>query len=133
VAPTGILAVSSLASTDIYENDKFLGSAPATIALPAGTHTLEYRHGNLRTKVRHIVRSNETTKAAVAFDVTVQINANPWADVFLDGASKKRLGQTPLSDIRVPIGSVLTFQNPKYPAKQYRVSGTETRIQIVFP
>jgi hypothetical protein len=135
VAPvlTGMLAVSSPISTEIYQGEKFLGSTPTSIELPAGTYALEYRHGDLRQTVTHIVKPRETTTAMVTFDVTVQINARPWAQVYIDGAQRRPLGQTPLSEIKVPIGSALIFENPNFPAKTYRVTGKETAIQIAFP
>jgi hypothetical protein len=129
----GTLAVSSPTSVDIYEGDQYLGSAPVSLELPAGMHTLEYRHGNLRKTATHIVNANEIGRTMIAFDATVQINSRPWAEVFLDGADRKDLGQTPLSGVRIPIGSVLIFQNPQFQSKKYRVTGNETGIQIVFP
>jgi hypothetical protein len=129
----GTLAVSSPTSIDIYKDDAYLGSAPVSLDLPAGSQTLEYRHGNLRRSVTHVIKGNETTKAMITFDVTVQINSRPWAEVFLDGVERKDLGQTPLSGVRVPIGGVLSFQNPQFQTKKYRVTGNETGIQIVFP
>ena len=54
----------------------------------------------------HVIKGNETTKAMITFDVTVQLNSKPWAEVFLDGVERKDLGQTPLSGVRVPIGGV---------------------------
>jgi hypothetical protein len=128
----GTLAVSSPASVDIYKDDAYLASTPVSLELPAGMHTLEYRHGNLRKNVTHVINGNETTRAMVTFEVSVQINSRPWAEVFLDGIERKALGQTPLSGVRVPIGSVLIFENPQFQAKRYRVTGNE-RIQIVFP
>lgn len=135
VAPfePGTLAVSSPTSAEIYLGDKYLGSTPTTLELPAGSHTLEYRHGDLRQLVTHVVKAKETTTAMVTFDVTVQINARPWAQVFVDGSQRRPLGQTPLSDVKVPIGSALVFENPNFPAKTYRVTGKETAIQMVFP
>jgi hypothetical protein len=118
---------------DIFEGDQYLGSAPVSLELPAGVHTLEYRHGNMRKTSTHNINANETARAMIAFDATIQINSRPWAEVFLDGAEKKDLGQTPLSGVRVPIGSVLIFQNPQFQSKKYRVTGNETGIQIVFP
>jgi hypothetical protein len=129
----GVLAISSPTSIDIYKDDTYLGSAPISLDLPAGTHTLEYRHGNLRRFITHVVNSNETTKSMITFDVNVQINSKPWAEVFLEGIDRKDLGQTPLSGVRVPIGSVLVFENPRFQTKRYRVTGNETGIQIVFP
>src|SRR5436190_15140537 len=132
-AAAGTLAVSSQTSVDIYKDDAYLGAAPVSLELSAGTHTLEYRHGSLRKYVTHVINSNETTKTMITFDVSVQINAKPWAAVFIDGVEKKALGQTPLSGVRVPIGSILIFENPRFQTKTYRVTGNETGIQIVFP
>ena len=132
-AASGTLAVSSPTSVDIYKDDAYLGSVPVSLELPAGTHTLEYRHGSLRRNVTHVINSNETTRAMITFDVNVQINSKPWAEVFMDGVERKALGQTPLSGVRVPIGSVLIFENPQFQTKKYRVTGNETGIQIIFP
>ncbi len=69
----------------------------------------------------------------VTFDVTIQINARPWAQVYVQGPQRRSLGQTPLSDVKVAIGNALVFENPNFPAKTYRVTGKETAIQVVFP
>jgi hypothetical protein len=132
-AANGTLAVSSLTSVDIYKGDAYIGAAPVSLELPAGTHTLEYRHGNLRTTQTHVINGNETTRARITFDVTVQINSRPWAEVFVDGVERRALGQTPLSNVRVPIGGVLVFENPAFQKKTYRVTGNESGIRMVFP
>jgi hypothetical protein len=135
VVPAGIgtLAISSPTSVDIYEHDEYVGSVPVSLELPAGAHTFEYRHGDLRRVLTHIINSDETTKAMITFDVSVQINSRPWAEVFLDGVERKPLGQTPLSGVRVPIGGVLLFENPQFETKRYRVTGNETGIRNLFP
>ena len=103
-----------------------------TVQLPAGRHTVEYRHGDLRTVLTHDIRTNQTTTASVGFQVTVQVNAKPWAQVFLDGASRRALGQTPLG-VTVPIGGVLVFENPNFTSKSYRITDKDTAIQVNFP
>ncbi len=135
VAPiqTGTLAVSSPTTVDIYMGDQLVGSAPTTLVLPAGNQTVEYRHQDMRKTVTHVIKANETTTAMVTFDVPLQINARPWAQVSIDGPQRRSLGQTPLSDVRVPIGSVLIFENPNFPGKSYRVTGRETEIRMTFP
>jgi hypothetical protein len=133
VTGTGILAVSSSSAVDIYQDGAYLGSVPVSLELSAGEHTLEYRHGSLRKFLTHVIKRNETAKAMVVFDVSVQVNSKPWSEVFLDGVEKKDLGQTPLSGVRVPIGGVLIFENPQFQAKRYRITGNETGIQVVFP
>ena len=64
--------------------------------------------------------------------ITIQINAKPWAQVFVDGAPRRALGQTPLSGIRVPVGSVLVFENPNFASKTRRVTENDTEIQLNF-
>jgi hypothetical protein len=63
----------------------------------------------------------------------VQINAKPWAQVFIDGIRKTPIGQTPLGDVQVPLGSVLVFQNPGFADKRHRVTARDTAIQVTFP
>jgi hypothetical protein len=130
---TGILAVNSRAVAEIYMGDKYLGSTPATLELPAGRHTLEYRYQDLRQTATYTVSAGETTRTTVIFRVTVPINARPWAQVFLEGPERQPLGQTPLGEVSVPVGGVLVFENPSFTKKSYRVTGTETAIQVVFP
>ncbi len=133
VQQTGTLAISSPTTVDIYLDDEYLGSAPATLDLPAGNQELEYRHDDMRKVVRHVIKANETATTMITFDVPVRINAKPWAQVYLAGSQRQALGQTPLSDVQVPIGSVLLFENPNFPGKRYRVTGKETEIRVTFP
>ena len=132
-AEMGRLAVSSTIPAEIYLGNKNLGSTPTTVQLPAGRQTLEYRHGDLRTVVNHTIKANETISAAITFQVTVQINAKPWAQVFLEGTPRRPLGQTPLSGITVPVSSVLIFENPNFPSKTYRVTEKDSAVQVDFP
>ena len=135
-APTpamGHLAVSSATVAEIYQGGRYLGSTPMTLPLPVGRQTLEYRHGDLRTVVTHDIKSNQIVTASVTFQATVQINSKPWAQVFLEGGTKRPLGQTPLSGVSVPIGGVLVFENPNFPSKTYRITDKDTAIQVDFP
>jgi hypothetical protein len=63
----------------------------------------------------------------------VQINAKPWAQVFLEDGTRRPLGQTPLSGVAVPIGGVLAFENPNFSTKSYRITEKDTSIQVNFP
>jgi hypothetical protein len=129
----GTLAVSSPIAADIYQNGQLIGSTPATLQLPAGHQTLEYRHGELHAVATHEIKPNETAAASVTFDISVQINAKPWARVFIDGSPRRPLGQTPLSGVNVPIGGTLVFENPNFPPKTHRITEKETAIQLNFP
>ena len=132
-AEMGKLSVTSPTPAEIYLGNRYLGSTPTTLQLPVGRQTLEYRHGDLRTVVTHTIKPNTTTTTAVTFQVTVQINAKPWAQVFLEGSPRRPLGQTPLSGVVAPIGGVLVFENPNFPTKSYRITDTDSAIQVNFP
>jgi hypothetical protein len=110
-----------------------MGATPLTLELPPGMQTLEYRYQGLEKTVSYVINQGETIRATIAFDVTLQINARPWALVSIDGSQARELGQTPLSNVTVPVGSVLVFQNPSFPEKKYRVTGKDSTVQIVFP
>ena len=129
----GKLVVSSSTTADIYQGDKHLGSAPGTLQLPVGRQTIEYRHGERRTVMSYDIKADQTTNASITFQTTVQVNAKPWANVFIDGASLRSLGQTPLSGVNVPIGSVLVFENPNFKTKTHRVTDSDAAIQVDFP
>jgi len=132
-AAMGTLNISSSVPAEIYERGKRIGSTPGRLVLAAGAHELEYRFEDFRKSASYIIRTNETTPTSVSFDVNVHINAKPWAQVFLGESQKTPLGQTPLSNVQVAIGSILVFENPNFPAKTYRVTGKETAILVNFP
>ena len=129
----GKLAVSSPIAAEIYAGDRWIGSTPTTLQLPAGNQTLEYRHEDLRTVITHEIKSEETVATSITFQVTVPINAKPWAQVFLEGQQRRSLGQTPLSGATVPIGGVLVFENPDFTPKTYRITEKDKTIQVNFP
>jgi len=132
-AATGTLSLNAQVPVDVYMKGKYLGRTPLRVQLPSGAQTLEARYQDLRKNVSYTITSNETTTATVAFDVTLQINANPWAAVFIEGTPAKSLGETPLSGMSVPVGSVLVFKHPTFPDKRIRVTGKESSVQVVFP
>lgn len=132
VARMGALAVSAAIPVEIYRGEENLGSTPTTLQLAEGPQTLEYRYQGLRQTLTHMITPGQTTTATVSFLIKVQINSQPWAQVFMDGINLTPLGQTPLGDVSVPIGSMLVFQNPGFPDKRYRVTARDTAIQITF-
>jgi hypothetical protein len=133
VEAKGSLSISAAVPVGVYLAGKELGTTPITIELPPGLQTLEYRYGNLSKTASYIFKSNETTSTTIAFEVNLRINARPWAQVSIEGPQGKTLGQTPLSNITVAAGSVLVFQNPNFPEKKHRVTGTDSTIQLSFP
>ncbi len=127
---------SSLVDVDIYENDRRLGSTPMTLDEPAGSHTFEYRHEGLKKSVSYNIQPGTTTTAIVTFEITVNINVSPFADVFMIGDSAEmELGQTPLNRVTVPVGGTLVFRYLNLPEKRYRVTAKDNNggIHLSFP
>ena len=131
-ARMGALAVSAAVPVEIYRGEENLGSTPATLQLAEGPQTLEYRYQGLRQTHTHVIGPDQTTTVTVSFLIKLQINAQPWAQVFMDGTNLMPIGQTPLGDISVPIGTMLVFRNPGFPDKRHRVTARDTAIQITF-
>ena len=53
---------------------------------------------------------------------TVNLNATPWAEVFVDG---QRIGETPLANVPVTIGTrEFVFKHPDYGEKRATVQVT---------
>jgi hypothetical protein len=81
--------------------------------LPVGTQELEFVNENVGYRARRTVTIQAGKTTSVGLNPpsgTVNINAVPWAEVWLEG---QRLGETPLGNLRVPIGSrELIFRHP---------------------
>jgi hypothetical protein len=120
-----------LVDFDIYQNDRRLGSTPMTLDLPAGSYTFEYRHEGLKKTATLNVQPGATTTASANFEITVNIQAKPYADVFLiSGETIVELKQTPLLNVTVPVGGTLEFRYLNMPAKRYRVTAKDANSSI---
>jgi len=119
---------------EVYFAGQKLGTTPITVNLPPGDQSVEYRYEDLRKTVSHRIRNNETTSTTVVFERIVRIQTKPtWAEVSVEGPHPRALGETPLDNVTVDVGSVLVFRNPKFPEKRHRVSGKDEVIVVSFP
>jgi hypothetical protein len=128
----GSIAVDSVVPIDVFVKGRQVGTTPVTFQLPTGEQSIEYRYQGFQKSASYVIRKGETTRAIITFEIDLQVNAKPWAQVSLDGAQRRVLGQTPLNT-RVPVGSVLLFQNPRFPDKKYVVTGRDKTVQVMFP
>jgi hypothetical protein len=64
----GFLAISSPFPVDVYMDDRRVGSTPATLELPPGPHTLEYRYNGVSKTMVHVIESKQTTRASITFE-----------------------------------------------------------------
>lgn len=102
---SGWVHVDSSFDVDVRRNNELIGtSASARIMLPAGPQVLELVNDALgfRVLVKTTVAAGRV--ATVQLDtprVPVAINAQPWAEVVVDGRVH---GETPLANLMLPIG-----------------------------
>jgi hypothetical protein len=113
-ATTGWVSVASPLALDVLRNGARIGGAGERISLPAGRHELTLSNDRLGV---HAVQSVEVTSggtASIEFAVptgTLSLNAQPWADVWVDG---ERIGETPIGNLSLPVGSHdILFRHPE--------------------
>jgi hypothetical protein len=111
---SGWLAISGV-PVQIMENGTLLGSTETPrILLPAGSHQLELTNAALGYRVTRTVQvvAGQTVSIALkAPQGTLSINAQPWAEVWVDG---KLAGETPIGNLSLTIGNhELLFRHPE--------------------
>jgi hypothetical protein len=111
----GWLAVSSAIALQLREQGRIVGTTDAArVMLPSGEHDLELVNESLGFLETRRVTIHGGKTAFLAIDVpkgTLSVNAQPWAEVWLDGRS---LGHTPIGNISTPIGSHhIVFRHPQ--------------------
>ena len=112
---TGRLSVTAPVPLQIYLNGKAVGiTETETTVLPSGTHDLEFVNDAVgyRTTQRLDVIAGRTTRLRLDPPTgLLNVNASPWAEVWIDN---ERIGETPLGNIPVPIGSrEVLFRHPQ--------------------
>ena len=110
----GSVAVSAPLPLQVLLRGRVVGTTEAeSFMLPVGTYELEFVNESFGYKARRTVTIQAGKTAPLRLEAplgTVNINATPWAEVWLDG---KDLGETPLGNVQIPIGSrELVFRHP---------------------
>ena len=104
-AAGGFLAISSPVALTIREGGKVLGTTDAErLMLPAGEHTLELSNEALGFQAKRTLRIEPGKTTGVKMEPpngVLSINAQPWAEVWVDG---QRIGETPIGNLARPIG-----------------------------
>jgi len=122
----GWLAITAPFDVEVVEHDDVIGTGGTSkIMLAAGRHDITLLNRSLGyQEVRKIdVTAGKTM--AIKVDppkVNISVNARPWADVSLDGAS---LGQTPISNLLVAVGThEMVFRHPQLGERRQSVTVT---------
>jgi len=113
--PSGWLSATTSAPLRIFESGRLVGSTESDrIMLPAGEHTFEFSSDALGFSATRTVSIGAGQTSSVALpmpQVTVSLNAAPWAQVWVDGQA---LGATPIGDFKTTIGPhEVIFRHPQ--------------------
>jgi hypothetical protein len=111
----GLISVTAPVGMHIYAAGRIVGTTEAeTVMLPVGNHDLTFVNDEVGYKVRKSVSVQAGKTTAVRLDVpsgTVNVNASPWAEVWVDN---QRVGETPIGNLRIPIGTrEFVFRHPE--------------------
>jgi len=122
-------------AVEILEKGQLLGTTDADrLMLASGAHELEFVNAALAYRVTRTVTVAAGKVTNVALEIprgVVNLNATPWAEVFLDGQA---VGETPIGNLSVPIGAhEIVFRHPQFGEKRHAVSvtaGAPVRISV---
>ena len=104
--------------------------------MAAGRHVLEFVNQTLGYRESRAVQVLPGKVAPIAINLPtgrVNLNAAPWAEVWIDG---QRIGDTPIGNLDVPIGPhEIVVRHPEHGEKRHAVSvtaGAPVRLSVVM-
>jgi hypothetical protein len=120
---------------EIHEKGRLLGTTESDrIMLAAGAHELEFVNATLGYREKRSVQIAPGRLTNLNLELphgVVNLNASPWAEVYLDG---ERIGETPIGNLSVPIGPhEIVFRHPQFGEKRHAVSvttGIPVRVSV---
>lgn len=138
VAPVpvaGWIAAKMPFAVEIHEQGRLVGTTEAErLMLPAGPHQLEFVNELLGYRAQRTVNVIAGKVTTIALEIpmgSVNLNAAPWAEVWIDG---QRVGETPIGNLAVAIGPrEIVFKHPQLGEKRHAVSvtvGSPVRLSV---
>jgi hypothetical protein len=132
---SGFVAISIPFVVNVSEGGKALGTSENQIILGPGRHTLRLANKELdytATETVEIV-SGEVSRLDLDPKGHANINAAPWAEVWIDG---EKVGETPLANVEIRLGvREIVFKNPQFPERKQTVTitaGTPATLSVDF-
>lgn len=131
----GWISVKLPFALEIYEGGRMLGTTEADrVMLAAGSHELEFVNAPLGLRMKRTVNITAGRVNTIPLELpngSVNLNAAPWAEVFIDG---QRVGETPIGNLAVPIGPhEIVFRHPQFGERRHAVSvtaGAPVRLSV---
>jgi hypothetical protein len=129
-AVPGSIAIASPVPVQVFEDKRLIGSSDMDrILLPAGEHVIELVADAVGYRATRTVNVTAGQTAALAVDLPqapLNINAIPWAEVFIDGA---RIGETPLGNLPQTLGAhEIVFRHPQLGERRVNVMVTMKEV-----
>jgi hypothetical protein len=123
---SGWIEVDSPFTIEIYEAGRLLGTSDADkIMMASGRHEIVLVNealGYRATKPVQVVPGKVLTVPLELPNGVVNLNAAPWAEVWIDG---QHVGETPIGNLAVPIGPhEIVFRHPTHGEKRHGISVT---------
>ena len=130
----GIVAFDVPFEMKVAEGSTNLGTTTSQLSLTSGPHDLRLSNESLSfsTTVHVNVADGKATTVSVPLPKgSIDINATPWAEVWIDG---DKMGETPLGNLQVTIGThQVVFRNPKLGEQRHSVTittATPARLSV---
>ena len=132
---SGWLTVKAPFALEIREEGRIVGTTDADkLMLAAGRHDIELVNEALGYRVTRVVQVMPGKVERLMVDLPkgiVNLNATPWAEVWVDG---QRVGETPIGNLSIPIGPhEVVFRHPQFGEKRHAISVTmsaPTRVSV---
>jgi hypothetical protein len=132
---SGWISVKAPVAIEIREDGQLLGTTETDrVMMAAGKHVLELVNPTLGYRETRTVQVMPGKVAAITIEMpkgSVNLNATPWAEVWMDG---RRIGDTPIGNLEVPVGPhEFVFRHPQLGEKKHAVAvttGAPVRISV---
>jgi hypothetical protein len=123
---SGWLSVKSPVAIEIRENGRLIGTTESDrIMMAAGRHDIEFVNETLGYRVTRAIQVPPGKVTPLSLDLplgVLNVNASPWAEVWVDG---RRVGETPIGNLPMSIGPhEVVFRHPQLGEKRQAVSVT---------
>jgi hypothetical protein len=131
----GWVTVQSPVKLEVALGARQLGTSDQRrIELAPGRHAITLRNRSVAYSSVHTVEvsAGQEAQLNVAPTGRVNLNAQPWAEVWIDGT---RVGETPLANLQVPLGArEFVFKHPQYGERRLTatVSTNPTALSVDF-
>jgi len=120
---------------EIREGGRLVGTTDAErLILVAGRHEIDFVNDTLAYRASRVVVVAPGKVAAISLELpmgVVNLNAAPWAEVWIDG---RRVGETPIGNLSVSIGPhEVVFKHPQFGEKHHAISvtlGAPVRLSV---